>query len=68
MSKTVSAILVVIVGGILDAISGELIDHKDFNFHDGMLKLFQIGIVGGVIALAAWVRGITQQQHDGGKK
>lgn len=57
-SNKLNAVIVIIIGGALDALSTELIDKgKDFNFRGiGLEHLLSVAVVGAIITLATWYR------------
>lgn len=50
MHNKVNALLVIVFGSALDAITTELLDGDNFNFTTGIKRLACIAVVGGIIA------------------
>jgi hypothetical protein len=64
MSKAwVKSLAVGVIGGGLDAVAAELIDKRGFNFSKGGAPhLLEIGLVGMVIALAAYWKSSPKEE------
>lgn len=65
LSNKVNALLVIVFGSALDAVSSELLDSENFNLAAGLKRLLCIAVVGAVIALCSlYVGKLTKKGND----